>query len=416
MANWRLSEAALCEVRKRVNVPVLITGGTGFVGSHLAVELLKRGRFVILLARPKEGMEVWERVNHLLDWHGVGPVANLKVLDGEVTKHRLGLDDHVYQILCETVGEIWHCASETAFSESKRQQVEAVNVHGTANLLRLAEESRCYFFHHMSTAYATGKVNGLCREEHADQTEFHNVYEESKHRAERQVLDVCRRCGIRVSVYRPSIIIGHSATGRALIFNGLYVPIRAIDYLRRMMEKDLMLNGGRNAGKIGASWDCDGFLYMPLRVGQVENAALDLVPIDFVSEAAVTLMEHCLEGGVFHIVNRHATLIKTIIDVLPDLLHLRGVRPGREREFADCPHTALEERFQTYVKVYEPYMREERIFDSTQADAVLRQHGVTCPPVDPAMLLRCFEYSVAVNWGRDLFLPHVERTSTVTVN
>ncbi len=72
---------------------ILVTGATGFLGSHLAVRLLRDGNETIWLARPRAGATAAERVRRLLDWFGVdaGLRKNVRVIEGEITRPGLGL-------------------------------------------------------------------------------------------------------------------------------------------------------------------------------------------------------------------------------------------------------------------------------------------------------------------------------------
>ncbi len=67
---------------------------------------------------------------------------------------------------------------------------------------------------------------GICPETLTDTRSFFNVYEETKHLAEMAAADCCSREGIRLNIFRPSIVYGHSRTGKTLRFNALYYPVK----------------------------------------------------------------------------------------------------------------------------------------------------------------------------------------------
>ncbi len=386
--------------RRRKNV-IFLTGGTGFVGSHLAVELLKKGYFVILLSRPKHNLDAFERVQQILRWHNFPYSENLKVVNGQLTKPQLGLDDEVYAYLLENIDEIWHCAADTSYN--KRKQLEMVNVHGTLNALKLAVESKCYFFHHMSAAYVAGKVHGVCKEEYVPQKEFHNAYEETKHKAEGCVLEICRKEGIRANIYRPSIIYGDSRTGKTLVFNAFYVPIRMANFFKEVYERDIEQNNGLNAEKMGVRKTEDGKIYLPLRIGTVENGSYNLVPINFVVGGCIAIMENCLDGGIFHLINRNPSKLEDLIIFGEKFLNLRGIKVVPENDFINQPKNALERLAYSYGDVYRPYLLDDRIFDARNAEEILERNDIVCPYLDYEIFSRCARYAIEVDWGKHLF-------------
>jgi NADH dehydrogenase len=105
-------------------VKVAITGGTGFVGGHLAESLLAKGHEVVLLARGRD-RRPWAR----------------KVLDLPGIAHRkVGIGDPA--VLAEVFAgcdAVAHCAGIN--TESGGQTYRAVHVTGTENVVRAAEEA-----------------------------------------------------------------------------------------------------------------------------------------------------------------------------------------------------------------------------------------------------------------------------------
>ena len=109
---------------------VFLTGGTGFLGSHLTVALLEKGHRVCLLARSRKQQTAEERVGGLLDWLGL-PVDSrrrLRIIEGDITTPGVGVAPGVLRDVLRQTDEIVHCASSTAFSERKRADVEQVNL------------------------------------------------------------------------------------------------------------------------------------------------------------------------------------------------------------------------------------------------------------------------------------------------
>jgi len=132
-----------------------------------------------------------------MEWHGLDAAerSRLAVAEGSIDLPRLGLSSADYEALLDTVSEIIHCASDTSFSERKREAVERTNCHGMLPVLDLALKGRCVYFHYVSTAYAAGKRAGICEEDLVENDAFTNVYEETKYRAERIAFEPAARRG-----------------------------------------------------------------------------------------------------------------------------------------------------------------------------------------------------------------------------
>jgi len=382
-----------------------LTGGTGFLGSHIAAELLRRGRSVSLLARSNGHGAAADRVRELLDWFGLtaSERRGLRVFEGDITRPALGLDPSTYGEALQTTDEIIHCASNTAFVERKRAEVEATNVAGLGRVLAFARASEARFFHHVSTAFVAGMTSGLCPEEPAKPGGFHNVYEETKCLGERAVAAACRGAGIRLSIYRPSIVYGDSRTGRSLVFNAVYFPVRTAFFLRDVFERDIREKGGRRAADMGISLEADGVMRLPLRIPVSGAGGLDLIPVDYFLEAFLALMDGARQGGIFHIVSGTPERIEAIIDYSSRLFRLTGIRAASPEDFARSPKTPLEALYGQCVEAYEPYMKDERVFDTTRARAVLDRVGLKCPRFDFAVFERCMKYAVEAGWGSRLF-------------
>src|SRR5262249_43471733 len=128
---------------------LLLTGGTGYVGS----ELLK----LLRAAKPDQHIAVLTRQAHNL--------TELKSLDivpvpGDIIDPSLALDYTTYGELNESTECIVHCAADTRFSLSLKD-ARAVNAEGTRNLLRFARSCRrLKKFAHLSTVYVVGKATG----------------------------------------------------------------------------------------------------------------------------------------------------------------------------------------------------------------------------------------------------------------
>lgn len=403
----RISKQELKKRRREKSGQIFLTGGTGFLGCHLAVELLRKGYQVCLLVRSNKHISAKARVKKLLDWFDLPDrlYRRIRIIEGDISRTNLGIEPVVWADLLKNTDEIVHCASNTSFSERKKAEVEAINIKGLANVLSFSRASRAYCFHHVSTAYVAGKSSGLCPEELVVNDTFNNTYEKTKCQGEHMAWEICRTEGLRLTIYRPSIVYGHSRTGRSLIFNALYYPVRMALFLRNLYENDILERGGKKAETMGVQIETDGSIRLPLRIEVHKQGGINLIPVDYFIDAFIALMEEALDGGVFHIVNQKSKKIEDIIEYSSRLFRMTGIRACQAEDFKRVPKNALELLFDHYLETYNPYMRDTRIFEMEKCEPILRKRGIACPDFDYDIFARCMNFAVEVNWGSRLFAP-----------
>jgi nucleoside-diphosphate-sugar epimerase len=401
MSAARMSREKIEQKRTDRSARFFLTGGTGFLGSHIAVELLGRGYRVTLLARSSGGRRAEDRVCGLLDWFGLRTAdrRGLKVVEGDITLPGLGIEPAAFRKLLNETGEIIHGASNTTFSERKRAEVEEVNSGGLTNVLNFARESGAYFFHHVSTAFVAGKTTGTCPEDLVTPSEFWNPYEETKCRGEHAAAVACEEAGLGLTIYRPSIVYGDSRTGRSLLFNAVYYPVRTALFIRDLYEKDIRERGGRKAAEMGVRVEADGSIHLPLRIEVAGQGGINLIPVDYFTAAFLSIMEGAPGVGVFHIVNDRAKRIEDIIDYSCRLFRMTGIRACGPEEFKEKPRNPLETLYDHYVEAYGPYMRDTRVFETARSRPILARKGIVCPEFDYEIFARCMNYAVETGWG-----------------
>lgn len=299
---------------------LFITGITGFVGSALALELLRHNprdrAFCLVRASTDEAAR--RRVHNALiaaaDAYDV-PTADLEsalarvfALRGDLTAGRLGLDDDQIERL-RGVGPltVWHCAASLKDAEKALREIVAHNVAGTEHLLDVVLDVGVAVFNHVSTAYVAGRAVGLVDETVERPRGFSNRYEQSKHYGEQIVVDYCTRAGVSYRILRPGIVIGHSKTGRATGYTGFLGWILKVAALNQM-------SGG-------------ALTYRPLRYVGRARSELNIVPIDSVVEDCVGIDragEKTLDL-VFHLTNTQPPRVRWLCDVTTNTLGLEPI-------------------------------------------------------------------------------------------
>jgi len=347
---------------------IFLTGATGFIGSHLTSRFLKDGYHVKALARPSKNVSARERVEKVVSAAGVTRFENLHVLEGDISLPHLGLSDTARAEITSSAEEVWHCAASLSFEQQNRAEIFRMNLDGTRHVLDLVKELSGRRLHHVSTAYIAGNRSDVALETEIDVGQsFKNPYEESKCRAEMMIADAHEADAVRASVFRPSIVIGDSKSGRVTHFHGVYAFIRA---LWTALERLRLRTPQRD------------FIRLPLRVLGAENQTLNFVPIDYVIDGMVEISRRAdSAGGTYHLSNPVPTENRFWLPNICRILRVEGIQLVGDSSFLKSPMTKLESLFQKQMAFYYQYLQGEPRFDCRRALAALKNTGVECPPV-----------------------------------
>lgn len=384
------------------NRPVIaLTGATGFLGSYLMASMLSSGYRVIVLGRSNKEASLRERIHKLLRWFSIENLADkIELSETDFMKPHLGLNEVEYNVLCNRTEQIIHCASDTSFSERKREAVLKSNVESLDAILAFADDSRTQFFHYISTAYVAGKNVKCCKECLPASSDYQNVYEESKAIAENRIASFCRKNNILCTIIRPSVVYGDSRNGKSLRFNALYFPIQSVNFLKEVYINDIVKNEGKKSKEAGIYFDSEGYLILPLKIVLPERGSLNIIPVDYFAEATMKIIERTTKGGIFHITNSSPVSLETISAYNEKFMKVRGIEIlyGQPSEYS---RNTIEELFDRLMAPYRFYLSDNRIFERTNTDLVT---GSLKPPeFSYDIFKRCMEYAISVNWGKSIF-------------
>jgi long-chain acyl-CoA synthetase len=267
---------------------ILLTGGTGFLGSQVARLILKSSdhRLAVLVRgqdeadarrRLRRTWSAWPETAAALD-------GRVQVIRGDLSLPALGIDEGLYSGLVRGVTHIIHSAAELRLDGSL-EDLRRSNVQGTAALLELAREAQADHglqrFSHVSTAYVAGDRKGEVAEgELIEGQGFSNAYEQTKSEGEALVMQAMKE--FPISVFRPGMVVGDSLTGDIQSFNTVYVPLRM--YLTGRLK------------------------LIPAR----PDMPLNIVPVDYVAGAIATLtFDQRAAGLTFHLTVARELLPRT---------------------------------------------------------------------------------------------------------
>ncbi|WNM57943.1 NAD-dependent epimerase/dehydratase family protein [Candidatus Nitrospira allomarina] len=168
---------------------VLVTGGKGFLGSHLVRRLLAEGEEVRVFGHrgSKQGEALRDNGSEVI-W---GDIRNLS--DVEQAVHG--------------VEKVFHLVSNFRKGGSDKADAYAVNVEGTKNVLKAARKYGVARVVHCSTIGVHGDVQAIPAHEG---TPFNptDLYQETKLKAEQYVWQFHQETGLPISVVRPISLYG----------------------------------------------------------------------------------------------------------------------------------------------------------------------------------------------------------------
>jgi nucleoside-diphosphate-sugar epimerase len=183
---------------------VFVTGGTGFIGGHVARKLRDRGDDVRALVR------------------NPGKATTLQELGCEIVPGSLSDADAIRSGMEGCDGAIHGAAIyEVGIPEREHQAMHEANVVGTETVLRAALEANVPRVVYISTVAAFGNTNGQVVDESYEHpgTSYTSYYERTKVEAHRLATRLIAEEGLPAVIVQPGGVYGpddHSALGRQI--------------------------------------------------------------------------------------------------------------------------------------------------------------------------------------------------------
>jgi thioester reductase-like protein len=247
-------------------VAIFLTGSTGYIGAHVAANLLElHGAALNLLIRGKDPQEAATRLWSGLQLHLDFPrfyehlQTRIRIFPGDLTAPQFGLNRDDYDRLIHTTDSVVHCAA----SLTRKSEKSCLNVklRGTLEVLQLARRSHYYHglrrFSNVSTLAVAGKrSNELVTEDRSidwNRSDY-DPYARTKKFCEHMVRELLP--DVPITIFRPSIVLGDSRYPETTQFD---------------MVKAFVFLAGLKA--------------LPFR----PSDRIDIVNVDFVADAIATL-------------------------------------------------------------------------------------------------------------------------------
>jgi len=189
---------------------VLVTGGTGFLGSYIIKELVERNYPVRAIRRSRKiPFYIPGRIFEKVQW-----------VEGDI------LDPVSLEEAMINIDAVIHSAAIISFHKADKKKMYHVNVQGTANVVNAAIEKNISRLVHISSVAALGrsKTGGPVNEEREwQESNINTHYAISKYKAE---MEVWRGIGEGLSavIINPSTVLGYGDwdTSSCRIFKTIY--------------------------------------------------------------------------------------------------------------------------------------------------------------------------------------------------
>lgn len=265
----------------------VIIGGDGFVGRHLARLLLDRGDEVLVASLHKSALDIYPEAGFVpLDVRAPAQLAGLPLEPGDM---------------------VYHLAARMLMPIQPRRQRHdyfySVNHQGTENLLQAMQARGCNRLVYFTTDMVYGHTRSVPKTEDHPREPL-GPYAGSKLASEK-LCESYRERGMKVSIFRPRLIIGPGRLGILvklfkLIERGLPVPV---------------IGDGRNAYQFISVFDCASAALAAADKG-VPNSAYNLGSLDppSVNALLIRLIEEA--GSRSFLLHAPAWAVKATLSLL----------------------------------------------------------------------------------------------------
>ena len=186
---------------------ILVTGGTGLLGSRLIYDLVRSGEKVRAIKRPTSDLATIKNIFNYYSPSEKNLIENIEWIEGDV------MDMFSLLEAMEGVTKVYHCAAMVSFNPKARDKMMKVNIEGTANIVNACLEKEIGKLCYASSVAAIGQPHTApSQEESTEKTPWkaspkNSNYTISKYASEQEVWRGIEE-GLNAVIVNPSIIIG----------------------------------------------------------------------------------------------------------------------------------------------------------------------------------------------------------------
>jgi dihydroflavonol-4-reductase len=183
---------------------ILVTGGTGLLGSHVLYELTREGKKVRAIKRKSSDTGMVRKVFSYFSDNPDELFNNIEWVDADL------MDFGAIGDALEGVKEVYHIGAVVSFYPRDHKAMLKVNIEGTANLVNLSLDKGVEKFCYVSSVATLGRgLNGNAtnEEDYWVTSGKNTIYGVSKYGAEREVWRGMEE-GLNAVIVNPSFILG----------------------------------------------------------------------------------------------------------------------------------------------------------------------------------------------------------------
>ncbi len=188
---------------------ILVTGGTGLVGSHLLYFLLKENVQLRAIHRKNSDIESVKKVFALYTSEVDSLFNKIEWIEADI------IDVPALTLAFKNITQVYHCAAYINFNPSKYKVLKKANVEGTANIVNLCLLNKVEKICYVSSVATFGSALNerlITEETEWNPEEKNSIYSITKFGAEMEVWRGTQE-GLDAVIVNPGVIIGTSPDG-----------------------------------------------------------------------------------------------------------------------------------------------------------------------------------------------------------
>lgn len=183
---------------------ILVTGGTGLVGSHLLYHLTLKNDKIRAIYRTEEKREHVKKIFSYYTDDVQYFLSKIDWIQADIT------DIPSLEPVFKNITEVYHCAALVSFDAKDYRKMRQVNIDGTANIINFSIEAKVKKFCFVSSIAAIGNsINGkpITEENEWNDNDENHGYAISKYGAEMEVWRGSQE-GLDIVIVNPGVILG----------------------------------------------------------------------------------------------------------------------------------------------------------------------------------------------------------------